>query len=362
MNYNGLPIYEARIANNKDGITAISLVDYPAVEKNFVCFEKDRKKEMFAVENEEERLITGVVMLADTPIYRVGPSGYEYWMVFNKETIKEMASKMLKDGTFKLNDLQHNGEFIEGMELVELYIKNEKKGINPSFIKDIPDGSLMATYHITDDALWDEVKNGNYLNGFSLEGYFDIERTNNNYKSERNIVMKLIEKFLKKLVKLSEIASDKGVLLIADGDEIAVGTEIFVNDENGDWVNAEDGVYALEDGRKITVAEGKIAEIEDPNAVEEPAVDEPAEEVEAEEEAEPEVESPDGGEEAQPDAIEEIRKEINELYAVVDALTKRIAELEGKPAADPIEEDFEKVKNVPETKNKAAKLLSSLKK
>lgn len=368
MKYNNLPVYEAKIASENDGIIAISLVDYPAVEKDFVCFKKNEKPQKFSIDSEEERIITGVVMLADTPIYRIGPSGYEYYMSFSRETIKQMAAKMLADGTFKRNDLQHDGRMIEGLELLELYIKDEKKGINPNFV-DVPDGSLMASYHVTNDALWEEVKNGKFLNGFSLEGYFDFVETENYNKQIKDTKMKLIEKLMKSLVKFSEIATDKGALLIQDGDEIAVGTDVYVESE-GEWIEAPAGEYALEDGRVISVADGKIAEIKDPEAIEEPAVDEPEETVEAEEEIvveEPVVEPTPEERDDKQEQIDALKAEIADLKADIESLRNAIAEIVQQPVVEPIVEEFSKiketdVKGISGGQKKAAKLFSSLNK
>ena len=372
MNYNVLPVYEARINDENDGIYAISLVDYPAVEKDFVCFKKEEKMQKFSIDNEEERLITGVVMLADTPLYRIGPSGFEYYITFNKETIKQMAAKMLADGTFKRNDLQHDGQMIGGLELVELYIKDEAKGINPNFVS-VPDGSLMATYHVTDDSLWDEVKNGEILNGFSLEGYFDVVENENYNKINKNKTMKIIEKLMKSLVKFYEIKTDKGILLIQDGEEIAVGTDVYVEVE-GEWIEAEAGEYALEDGNVIVVADGKIAEIKDPEAIEEPAVEEPVAEVEieaAEEEAPAEeviVEPAPEERDDKQEQIDALKAEIAELKADIEGIRTALAEIVQQPVVEPIVEEFSKVKDQDSPSKlmgkqaKAAKLFSSIKK
>lgn len=362
MKYNDKDIYQAKIEDFNDGIIAISLVEYPAVEKDFVCFNAEKEPVKFSIENEDERLISGVIMLADTPIYRRN-GDYEYYVQYSRETLKRMASKLLQDGTFKNIDIQHNGEYIKGLELVELFIKDEKKGVNPNYVSEVPDGSLMGTFHISDDALWEEVKNGNMLNGFSLEGLFTIEKMNNN-KVQKNSIMNLIEKFLKKMVKFESIATDKGILLIQEGDEFAVGTEVYVEVE-GEWVSAENGEYKLEDDRVVVVEEGKIAEIKEPE-VEEPVVEEePEVVVEAEEEApveevvvEPQPEERDDKQEQ----IDALKAEIAEMKAEIEGLKNSIAEIVQKPIVEPIVEEFENVKNNVSKGNKAAQLLSNLNK
>lgn len=75
-------------------------------------------------------------------------------------------------------------------------------------------------------------------------------------------VAELKAKLAKAMLKESFAATktDKAVL-VHDADELAVGTEVFVEDEEGNRTPAEDGVYTLEDGRRIKVTEGKVEEI-----------------------------------------------------------------------------------------------------
>ena len=225
MTYNGLDIFEGKIKSNDEGILAISLVDDPAIDIDFVCFSKDKNIVNFSIQSEEERIITGPIMIPDYPIIR-NVDGYSFYVKYSRETIKEMAEKMLKDGTSNNVDTQHNMQFIDGLSLIELYIKDSKKGIVPSFLQNIPDGTLIASYHIQDDTLWDSVKNGKLLNGFSLAGAFDFEGLKN--KIIKNKKMKVIEKFLKTVVKFAQISTDKGILLTNEGEDLAVGVEVFV--------------------------------------------------------------------------------------------------------------------------------------
>lgn len=168
------PIYKAEITEDIEGITAISIVEAPAVESDFLKFKKEEKKMLFSIDNEEKRLVTGVIMRCDFPIYRISNSGYEYFILFDKDTIIKMTEKMLKDNTFNNINLEHNdNRFVEGVTLRELFIKDTEKGINPIGFDDISNGSLFATYHITNNEVWEQIKNGTF-NGFSLEGYFNV--------------------------------------------------------------------------------------------------------------------------------------------------------------------------------------------
>lgn len=90
-------------------------------------------------------------MLADTPIYRRDADGTEYYLLFSEKTIRLMAEKMISDNTQNNVDLYHNGDLVGSINLLELFIKDSKKGIVPNYLEDIPDGSLVATYKVRDD-------------------------------------------------------------------------------------------------------------------------------------------------------------------------------------------------------------------
>lgn len=162
------------------------------------------------------------------------------------------------------------------------------------------------------------------------------------------------------LASFSELKTDKAILYWPTDEEIKEGLEVYVLDENGDYDVAPDGEYIDEAENTIVVKEGKVESItpkaEEP--VEEPVAEE--EPIAAEEETPAEqVESPSGEEEPVPDAIEEVRKELNELYDIVDALVKKVAELDSRlgesnerlekmskmSAASPAEEEIEKAES-----------------
>lgn len=370
MLYDGIEIYNAVIADDEDGITYISLVDLPAVERDFVCFSKPENLVRFAVENEEKRIISGVIMLANTPIYR-RHGDYEYFLIYSPETIQKMAQKMLSDGTFKNVDLMHDNQVVNGVKLTELYIKDEKKGIVPNFVSDVPDGSLMGSFHVEDEALWNTIKNGDVLKGFSLEGLFTVEKMQNNKQTNKEKKMSKITKFIKSLMKFGEVSTDKGTLYFGE-DEIAVGVEVFVNGENEEEkVAAEDGEYVLEDERTVVVAEGKVVEIKEKE--EEPA-EEPKEEtevvVENEEEvpeAEVVVEEPKADErDVNAERIEALEQKVADLETAIADLAERLSKIEMSPAVEPIVEEFEKAHEIntnglPKEAQKALKLFKNRK-
>lgn len=199
-----LPLYNALISNEEDGLLVMSLVETPATEFNWLCFNADDKKPLsFSIKDEEKHILCGVVMNAETPIYRRDSDGFEYYIQYSKETLEKMAEKMLFENTFNNIDLQHNGEILPkgAVILRELFIKDSDKGINPKGFEDVPNGSLLCTYKVNDEKLWESCKNGTF-NGFSLEGLFTVSKAEKfEDNTEEKEVLELIEKLKDKLNK-----------------------------------------------------------------------------------------------------------------------------------------------------------------
>lgn len=360
-----IPIYEAKLKYDEDGIFAISLVDMPAVESNFIAFSKNNKPMKFAVQSEEEHKVIGVIMRCDYNIYRYDEKIGEYYIVYRKDTIEEMARRMMKTGSFKNIDLDHDGVMIEGVELLEVFIKDTAKGINPTGFDDISDGSLFGVFKITDERIWAEIKAGRYA-GYSLEGYFCPEKTNNyQYKNISNDTMKKIKKMLFSVLKFGQVSTDAGTLYWVGDEDLKIGDELFTENEDGDREKVEDGEYTTSNGTKITVSEGLVTYIEeavvteyrkvtrleseatDEIAVEE-IVDEVVEEVKDEIETIVEETVADEVETIVEETVEEtvvrdLEAEIDALKEEIEALKQTIADLIQTPAAEPVADEYKKM-------------------
>lgn len=320
--FNGLPLYEDMITDEGCGMLRISLVDLPAVESDF---QKFGKRTLVKMADEEKRLIVGVVMRADFPIYRIDAEHGEYYTRFSAATIRQMAEKYLAENRQNRVNLMHCGEEVRGVQMVQLFIKDSAKGISPKGFEDIEDGSLFAEFHIADEEIWNWIKEG-ILRGFSLEGFFEMHETN----KESNMSTKLKKLLAKLLVKNAAITTDKGVITY-DG-ELEVGKDVYLLHEDGEITDVEDGEYTAEDGRTIVVVDSKVSEIR------EAAEAEPKAEVEAEEPVnEPEGEIADDVDIHNLAAeVERIKGELEHKKEEIAELKDRVAALEGK--ADNTEE------------------------
>lgn len=193
---NGLPVYIAQIDNSEEGILDISLVDYPAVKRDFVLFSQDKMN--FSIQSEEKRIISGVVMLADTPIYRKSPTAGEYYIVFTRDIIEMMVEKMSFEGKLNNITLNHDGQLVEGVTLVELFIKDSSKGLNPTYLPDVTEGSLIASYKVENEDIWNQIKAGEFR-GFSLSGIFSaIPSLDQPLDEILDLLYQLKAKYLKK--------------------------------------------------------------------------------------------------------------------------------------------------------------------
>lgn len=274
----GLPVFEGLIADGNCGMSCISLVDYPAVEKDFLAFDKDKQVIKFAVEDTEKRIVAGVVMRANYPIYRSDSNG-EYWIMFTPNTIRTMAEKYLNDGMQNQFSCQHDGNPVEGVKMVQWYIKDTAKGINPVGFEEIEDGSLFGEFKVENDEVWNRIKDGE-LKGFSVEVMMEIQPVEQvvstekipteylnwlaNFAIKSKISMSKIKETLSKLIGAFGSVTTSGGVLSWDGDEpLAVGSEVFVTDEEGNRTPATDGEYKTEDNKIIVVADGKVSEIND---------------------------------------------------------------------------------------------------
>lgn len=276
---NGIPVYEATMTEGC-GIQRVSLVDEPAVMSDFQKFAAEQAPRKYAIEDEEKRIVTGVIARADFPIYRYDKKWGEYYIVFSAETIRTIAERLLKDQKQGEVNLDHvDGSEVQDVDMVELFIKDSAKGISPEGFDDIADGSLFATYHVNNDEVWDAIKAGDYK-GFSMEiiendiPFEDaekvmeiVETTEGKFSKIKSKMGKVSRKLLelaKELAKFGSVNTDKDVLFWDGDEDLEAGDKVFTDEERENA--AEDGDYVTEDGKTIVVAGGEVSEIRDAEA------------------------------------------------------------------------------------------------
>ena len=384
---NGIPVYDALITDEECGMNRISLVDAPAVEADFLAFAKDKHPQMYSVSDEEKRIVRGVIMRADFPIYRRDKRG-EYYVIYKADTIRIMAEKYLLESKQNEVNLDHQDDSeVDGVQMVQWFIKDTANGINPAGFEDIAEGSLFAEFHVVNDEVWASIKDGTYK-GFSLEGIFDMQPEQDKAEVESivesldGIFSKLYkDKKMSKLARFKEalskimmecgsITTDKGILYWESEDDLKEGDEVFVEDAEGNRTEAPSGDYTTSDGKIIVVVDGKVAEIKDAKA--EVAPEEPEAEGDGDGENTPaDGEGGDDNPEQPVEGAEEIEDRLAELESVVAmiceylgivefskqeklptvmaAMQKEIEALKGKPLAKPAHEEVKASAQIQET-------------
>lgn len=170
-----LPMYEFKIDEEDPalGLTFVSLVDSPAIERGFQIFAEQKTLLTFSVTDEEKRIVSGPAMIANMPIYRVDPVRGEYNGFFSAQTIWQLARKFFRQNQHNAVNLQHSTPMEKGVHLVESFFVNRSRGIMPpKGYEDVTDGSWFLSYLIDDEQVWQQVKDGSFK-GFSIEGFFN---------------------------------------------------------------------------------------------------------------------------------------------------------------------------------------------
>ena len=151
------------------GIDAISLVEYPAIEEDFIAL-NSQKREVFAMQNQEKRLLMGAALIPDKPIYRSDGEN-EYYVYFSKDTIRKAMELFFKNGYQNNATIEHDYD-VKGTTIVESWIiEDATMDKSRAYGLDLPVGTWMVSMKIENESIWQRVKGGEFR-GFSIEGYF----------------------------------------------------------------------------------------------------------------------------------------------------------------------------------------------
>lgn len=247
--------------NDETGIDFNSFVGRPAHSKQFISFGKEQVRYHF---NEEKRIVTGVAIASNVWIYRRDEQSGEHYVKFSPQTIETIRRKFFTQGYNNNVNVDHDmSKIVKGATLIDSYLvyKNDPKYPSvPEAFKNqnIQDGSWIVSYYVTDDKLWEEVKNGRVL-GFSIEGWFDKKKVNIKKANMRKQTKSFGDIFRSIFngdsgegdpgeTQMAQVTAVDGTILSYDG-ELGEGTAVFVEVE-GEKIPASEGDYevTLEDG------------------------------------------------------------------------------------------------------------------
>lgn len=203
---------------------AVSLVEDPAIESNFIALSK--QKQIIQLEN-EKRLLVGAALIPNKPIYR-NINGREFYISFDEATIEKLAQDFLA------NDYQHNitiahQQGVDDIVVVESWIKTSENDKSVGYGLNEPIGTWFISVKVNNEEIWNKVKNGDYK-GFSIEAMVGLDENlelNNQLSMNEELIEKLREiiyEAIGKTNKAEEIIQDT-----AKDEEIAKLKEDIAN-------------------------------------------------------------------------------------------------------------------------------------
>jgi hypothetical protein len=272
-----LPIYKVVLSEDDEGMDFNSFVDYPAHSKAFELFDK-KKPSIQKFFNNEQRIVTGVAISTNQPIYRVDDAGREYYLFFDAPTVKAMAQRMFEKGYMhNVNEMHESNRQLKSITLVESYFIDYKRGVNPPNAfknQNLQDGTWIVSYKVNDLSTWEKLKSGVYQ-GFSIESWFSMEKVN--FKNQSNMnkpnlwdklkaVFTEVQQAIESSQTFGEATTTDGNLIKWEG-ELKQDTIVYLVAEDGTEILAPEGTHSIVDDAGVTTvitlnAEGMVTTLE----------------------------------------------------------------------------------------------------
>lgn len=347
------------------GVFGISLVESPAVQEYFIQLSEDKKNEIIeksteiklSTADEEQRLLVGLVLQPNKPVYR-NQDGEEFNIVFNAETIKNLAHSFFLNDYHKNSTIEHDiNSKISDVAFVESWtVADPKRDKTNVYNLEYPKGSWVIAMKVNSDEVWNDYVKTGKVKGFSIDAVVKLKKIN----SKKEINMSTIDKLKKgandlavklglkedpkeepKKIEFGEIEMEGGeIIFVWEGDMLEVGMNVFAKDKNSEsdeQIPVPVGSYPLMDGRILVVTEeGVVGEIKEPMTEETPEEPTPAPE-------EPVAAAQDTAQQIKSILIkyEEIDKKLESLEKIdkmierLDKIEKEVLEFSEAPIVKP---------------------------
>lgn len=184
------------------GIDAISIVESPAIEENFVALNDQKEIKLKSIDD-DKKILMGALLIPNKTIYRK-EGKEEYYIYFSKETVKKASELFLQKGKQNNATLEHKFD-IDGLTLVESWIVEDKeKDKTALYGMNVPIGTWMGAVKVNNDEIWQDFVKSGEVKGFSIEGFFldreerPKEKIKEEFNSEISAGVKLLK--IKKLL------------------------------------------------------------------------------------------------------------------------------------------------------------------
>ena len=304
-------------------VYAISLVECPAIESNFVYLSEEKPIQV-CLEQDEKHMVFGAVLIPDKPIYRYNQEE-EYYLRFPKETIEVLAHDYLQNDNIYSFTQQHKDN-ADGVSIIESWVKTSENDKSVDLGIDAPIGSWIIGAKIDNEEIWQGIKDGS-MKGFSVESFLNFDeimmnKQENKMTEEKLETIEVNESFW---MRIAEII--KNALKNPEVPELeAQVTSAQVIDEIKDEVEVnevkEDEVFVDE----MPTDETQVSVSGEPEVIAEEVVEEVVTEAPTQEEAKEDLQV----------VIDELNKRIDELNAKISELELQNQKLSKQPSAKPV--------------------------
>lgn len=272
-------------------VDAISLVEYPAIESDFIYLAKERQN--LSVK-EEKRLLYGPVLIPDKPIYRVNEyTGEEYYIEFSAKAIEQLSRDFMEKMRNRNWTTDHE-ESTDRLSVVETWLKSSELDKSVSLGFELPDGTWFVGVYVDSNEIWEKVKSGEFR-GFSIEAFLSLDEINQFRNMKMNEFFAKFKEFLNDYLSSTDMQAEEP--------------------KNEEEVKEEEGV---EEKVEETLEETPETPEEEPSVEEEEKEEEPA--------PEPEVDN----------EKEKLEATIKELEQKIEELQQKNEKLSKAPSAEPV--------------------------
>ena len=310
---------------------AISLVESPAIESDFVALAKEEEeKQQVFLESDEKHMVYGAALIPDKDIYR-NNGEQEFYINFTKESIERMSQDFMKEYRQYEVKTDHDDIANEVCVVESWLVSDSYKDKSNALGINVPEGTWMVGMKVNNIETWERIKAGE-LKGFSVESMISLEEFSKQNNDNMNIETNDMGFWNKMKEVLAEVFSKKeGDIEPIDMEDLAANSG-FTNVE--DYQKEVEAVKAeLEEQNAAEPAVEPTVEptVEEPKPAEEPKVEEPAVE-------EPKVEEKpkEGNTKHLEELIGSLKEEINALKEMNSGLNERVKELSKEPSAKPV--------------------------
>lgn len=274
-----IPIYDITLDGDSLGLTAISLVDSPAIMENWVAFSK---QQMIWMSNAEKREVIAPLLIPDQLILRRAEDGSLYYIRWKRETILQAAEKYIANGwfnnftymhpTFYNKDMKYEDALEKDIYMIRLWTIEDASNddANTKYGFHLPEGTLMCHFKVHNRKLWQKIKNKEVM-GCSIEAFTTMVKNNSNINVNVNMDInnKQMSLFQKFVAFMNDVASDAAEIAdVAKHDTTnsgEVSLKYYIDNEHYIEVDAEgfardeeynlvaEGKYLLADGNYLVV-------------------------------------------------------------------------------------------------------------